>query len=251
MNTTHLRTIMLLGEERFQKLHRSFVAIFGLGGVGSYAAEAIVRAGIGRVRVVDCDVVRPSDLNRQLYSVLSGLGRPKAELAGEHLRTVHPDVIIECHQAFFHKDTENELVTPDLSFVIDAVDSIGPKVQLIECCLQKGIPIISVMGAAGKTDPAMIRLAKLEETVGCPLARMVKKKLRHHAVIANIPVVFSLEQTQVAFEIPEVQMLETEGVHLRGRMRCALPSISTIPGIFGLTAANYVIWQIAGKIGSR
>jgi len=240
------RTAMLLGSEGVERLRRAFVAVIGLGGVGSYAAEALARAGVGRLRIVDCDVAKATDLNRQLFAVRAGVGRPKVELARERLLSVDPDLTLDARNAFFHADTAPALVTPDLDFVIDAIDGLAPKVELIRHCVARKIPVLSAMGAGGRTDPAAVRIDGINATTVCPLARLVRRKLRGLGVTEDIPVVFSTEPPRAAREAAGEGPVETEGACLRGRPRRAQPSLPTIPGIFGLVAANYVILRIAG-----
>lgn len=241
------RTMMLLGPERFARLRQSFVVVVGLGGVGSYASEALARAGVGKLRLVDCDVVKPSNINRQLFATIPAVGKAKAEIARERLLAINPALCLDCRNAFFHHDTATELLTAEVNFVIDAIDAVGPKVELIRYCVKNNIPVISAMGAAGRMDPSQIRVTTLQETKSCRLARILRKKLRHQGVTDDIPVVSSLEQPAEGCSLAEVAEPETPGTYVRGRARHALPSISTIPGIFGLLAAHYAIEQIVGR----
>ena len=150
MNPAHIRTLMFFGEEKFNKLRSSFVAIFGLGGVGSYAAEALARVGVGKLKIIDCDIIKKSNLNRQLFALTPDVGKPKSEVAKDRLKSIHPEIEIESHQAFFSKDTKNFLVTPDLDFVIDAVDSLNPKVELIKHCIEKKISYYFFNGSSSQ-----------------------------------------------------------------------------------------------------
>ena len=241
-----LRNRMLYGEAGFERLQRSFVCVVGLGGVGSYAAEAMVRAGIGKLRVVDCDCIAPSDVNRQLIALATNLGVAKVAAARERYLQINPQVTVDGRMAFFHRDTEEDLLGTDLDYVIDAIDSLNPKIELIRCCQEKGIPILSSMGASGRTDPGAIRIDTLENSVICPLARTLRRHLRRRGIGTAFPVVYSTEPVARRVDTIEAPTLSETGTYLRGRNRQVLPSHPTLPAIFGLTAANYVIISLAG-----
>lgn len=241
------RSVMLYGNDGFEHLQSSLVAVVGLGGVGSYAAEALTRAGIGKLRLIDCDVIKPSDVNRQLLALSTNIGEAKIEAARKRLLAISPGLILDCRHAFFHSDTANDLIADDLDFVIDAIDSVGPKGELIRHCIERRIPIISTMGAAGKTDPFLLKLDMLENTSVCMLARAVRRYLRSRKVSTNIPVVYSTERS-IAPKTQENITVEDSGTYLRGRRRRPLPSLSTIPAMFGLIAAGYVIDQLLQTI---
>ncbi len=236
-----IRNRMLYGEAGFARLQKSFVAVVGLGGVGSSAAEAMVRAGIGKIRIIDCDRVTASDVNRQLIALATNLNAPKVEAARDRYQQINPEIRIDARMTFFHHDTESDLITTDLDYVIDAIDSLNPKIELIRCCQEKGIPIISSMGASGRTDPCQIRIDTLENTTICPLARTIRRHLRRRQIGANIPVVYSTEAVQKSEVLKSSPTLEQTGTYLRGRNRQVLPSHPTLPVIFGLIAANHVI----------
>ncbi len=241
-----IRNRMLYGEAGFDRLQKSFVAVVGLGGVGSYAAEAMVRAGIGKLRVIDCDRVAPSDVNRQLIALATNTNEPKVEAARDRYVRINPEVLIEARMAFFHHDTASELITEDLHYVIDAIDSLNPKVELIRHCREIGVPIISAMGASGRTDPCRIRIDSLENTTVCPLARTVRRQLRRRRIGTDFPVIYSTEEVHERDEAVSSPTLATTGTYLRGRNRRVLPSHPTLPAIFGLMAANHVILALAG-----
>jgi tRNA A37 threonylcarbamoyladenosine dehydratase len=238
---------MFYGRDGFERLRKSFVAVVGLGGVGACACEALARAGVGRLRIIDCDVVKPSDTNRQLIALSTNTGLPKVEAASERLLAINPRLEIDARNSFFHRESASGLLTPDLSFVIDAIDSLAPKGELIRHCTTEGIPVISSMGAAGRSDPAAIRIAALADTRNCRLARALRRYLHTHDVSTAVPVVYSTEQPAPASgdNGPDTgPALETSGTYLRGRPRASLPSLPTIPAIFGLFAANYVILEL-------
>lgn len=244
-----IRNKMLYGENGFTKLQKSFVAVVGLGGVGSHAAEALARAGIGRLRIIDCDIIKPSDVNRQSIALTTNIGMQKTEVARERLQAIHPGLKLESCQAFFHFDTAQELITPDIDFVIDAIDSLNPKGELIRHCTGLGIPIISALGAGGRTDPFQIKMAGLEDTSICPLARALRRHLRTKGISTDIPVIYSTEMPVKANNAAQEKMAETSDTYIRGRHRSPVPSLPTIPAIFGLAAANYVIVELLKKCG--
>jgi tRNA threonylcarbamoyladenosine dehydratase len=238
------RNIMFYGDEVFASLQQSCVAVVGLGGVGGYAAEILVRAGLGAIRIVDCDIVKPSDSNRQLIATSDAMGRPKVEVLKERLCSISPSLAVDPRHAFFHADTATTLITKDVDFVVDAIDSLSPKGELIRSCLELSVPIISVMGAAGRADPAQVRIASLDGTVNCHLARALRRHLRSRGIPTDIPVVCSTEQAIEAREAGGAGA-ETTGTYIRGRRRMPLPSLPTIPAIFGILAADYVIKALA------
>ena len=239
-----IRNKMLFGDEGFQKLQESFVAVVGLGGVGSYAAEALVRAGVGRLRIIDCDKVKPSDINRQLIALATTVGMSKTQAAAERLALINPQLRLEPVQAFFHFDTAEELISGDIDFVIDAIDSLNPKGQLIRHCMEKAIPMISALGASSRTDPFQLQMTSLNKTVNCPLARALRRHLRTKGISDDVPVIYSPELPRASrLPVPE-PMVESTDAYIRGRRRRPLPSMPTIPGIVGLMAAHYVIFEL-------
>ncbi|OPY65726.1 MAG: tRNA threonylcarbamoyladenosine dehydratase [Syntrophorhabdus sp. PtaU1.Bin050] len=241
------RSIMLYGTGAFERFLRSFVAVVGLGGVGSHAAEALVRAGFGRLRVIDCDIVKPSDINRQIIALSTNIGTAKVSAAKDRLLAINPHLEIDCRHTFFHDDTASSLITADLDFVIDAIDSLHPKGELIRYCVDRGIPIISSLGAAGRTDPLQVKVSKLDETTICPLARALRRHLRSHGISTDISVVYSTERPLKIHDDFAGPVTAAPDTYARGRLRQALPSLSTVPAIFGLIAANHVILNMIGE----
>jgi tRNA A37 threonylcarbamoyladenosine dehydratase len=242
-----IRNKMFFGLEGFQKLQESFVAVVGLGGVGSYAAEALARAGVGRLRIIDCDKVKPSDINRQLIALSTTTGMPKTQAAAERLAAINPQLRLEPVQAFFHFDTADELITEDIDFVVDAIDSLNPKGQLIRHCMEKNISIISALGASSRTDPFLLQQTSLNKTVNCPLARALRRHLRTKGIRDDVPVIYSPEPPRLSqLDLPE-PLVEATDAYLRGRLRRPLPSIPTLPAIVGLMAANYVIFKLKNR----
>ncbi len=234
MNAAHgeqfdrIRT--LLGEEAVQRLSRAHAAVVGLGAVGSYAAEALARSGVGRLTLVDCDTVHPSNLNRQLFALHSTLGRPKAQLAGARVQDINPGCRVAALPVFVHADTMETVLDGPPDVVVDAIDSLTPKVLLLAETLRRGIPLVSSMGASLRTDPGAVRTGSFWEIRGCPLAFQVRRRLRRMNATADFTCVYSVE--------PVSTRPQEQDTFFRGRPRGRLGSLPTLPGIFGLTAAH-------------
>lgn len=227
-----------------RRLREAHVAVLGLGAVGSYAVEALARAGVGRLRLVDFDVIRPSNLNRQLYALESTLGRPKVEVASERVRDINPGCAVEALQLFVGPETLEQVLAGPPDLVLDAIDSFTPKLNLLAEVAGRGLPVISSMGAALRTDPCRVRVGMLAEVSGCPLARKLRRGLRHRSLDCNIPCVYSDEPVRSEFVLPPSPQ-EAE-VYQRGRPRNRLGSLPTLTGIFGLVAANEALRMLLG-----
>jgi tRNA A37 threonylcarbamoyladenosine dehydratase len=238
------RTSLLFGEEKIQKFQESRVAIMGLGGVGSYAAEALARSGIGEFLLVDFDTISITNINRQLPALHDTIGRLKTEAMRERLLKINPNLKIDIYSDFCAEDSRNHLLK-NLDFVVDAIDSLTPKVGLLEECYHKKIPVISSMGAAGKFDPSQIQMADLSKTKNCPLAKMVRKYLRRRGISKGIPVIYSTEIPIPQY--PPEAGTDKEWVGGRGRIRGTLGSVVYMPAIFGMWAASYVLRVLANR----
>ncbi|MBN2332912.1 MAG: tRNA threonylcarbamoyladenosine dehydratase [Deltaproteobacteria bacterium] len=236
------RLELLIGKNGLAALENSHVAIIGLGAVGSFAAEALARSGVGRLTLIDCDVVGTTNINRQLFALSSTIGEPKVFAAVRRLQDINPELAIQPVQQFYHHDTAEELLAPDYDFLIDAIDGVSPKIDLICRCRERSIPFISAMGAAGRKNPGAVGFADLSETSGCPLCRVMRKSLKHKGIREGVPVVFSREPV-TAKPLPPDKVSDREREeHLqRGRQRFIQPSAVFMPGIFGLLAAQYAI----------
>jgi tRNA A37 threonylcarbamoyladenosine dehydratase len=197
------------------------------------------------MRIIDCDSIKATDVNRQLIALSTNLDTPKVEAGRMRLLAINPDLQLDARQDFFHFDTADALITQDLDFVIDAIDSLNPKAALIQHCTERNIPILSALGASSRTDPFAIRITTLNQTIGCPLARALRRHLRRKRVLADPPVLYSQEPPVIARQVEDTpQLPESVSTYLRGRKRRALPSIATLPGIVGLMAANYVLFEL-------
>jgi tRNA A37 threonylcarbamoyladenosine dehydratase len=222
MEDRYSRTRQLIGEEGLALLKASSVLIVGVGGVGSYAAEAVARAGVGNITLMDGDSVQPSNLNRQLVALTSTLGKNKAEVMAERIRDIDPGTNVTALARFYEENDTLDLTAFD--WVIDAIDSVIAKTALIKTAIDKDVNIVSAMGAAGKFD-TQFKIADISKTSTCPLAKVMRKRLRDIG-IEHLPVVFSEEKP-----VPR------EGV---------LGTLSYVPGSAGLCLAGYVIRSIAG-----
>ena len=221
MEDRYSRTRQLIGEEGLELLKASSVLIVGVGGVGSYAAEAIARAGIGNITLMDGDSVQPSNLNRQLVALMSTIGRNKAEVMAERIRDIDPDTKVTALARFYEENDVLDLTAYD--WIIDAIDSVFAKTALIKTALDEDVNIISAMGAAGKFD-TQFKVSDISKTSTCPLAKVMRKRLRDIG-IEHLPVVYSEEKP-----VPR------DGV---------LGTLSYVPGAAGLCLAGYVIRSIA------
>jgi len=248
MTKRFARTELLLGQNAMEKLRRATVAVVGLGAVGSYATEGLARAGIGNLRLVDFDEIRETNINRQLYALDSTIGKPKVEIARNRVLDINPSCRVECLPLFVDKTTVGTILEKPLDIVIDAIDSLGPKVELIAATREAGIEIISAMGAATRTDFSMIRVSDISKTKICPLARLVRKRLRQRNVESGVSCIYSTEPPDPMEDHEETGPELTEKDFLeRGRIRKPLGSLSCLTGIFGLIAAREAIMKIAAK----
>jgi tRNA A37 threonylcarbamoyladenosine dehydratase len=240
------RTARLLGLEAMGRLRAARVYVFGLGGVGSFCAEALTRCGVGHIRIVDHDVVSASNCNRQVQALGSTLGRPKVEALGERLRDIDPGVNVEALQAFFATESAGELLEPAPDWVVDAVDALGPKVELLHQCVRRGICVLSALGAAARLDPTRVRVGPLARTHADPFGKRVRKALRKRCSIEGVVAVWSDEPPRAAAPGPWPAMTTDL---FRGRQRVIQPSMACVPAAAGLAAASEVVARIAGLKG--
>lgn len=217
------RTIRLIGEEGQRALFEKRIAVFGLGGVGSYAAEALIRAGIGHLLVVDGDCYEPSNLNRQLFATLDTLGMPKARAARDRARLINPAARVDARTLFIGPDTIDQIEFSSFDYILDAIDSVTGKILIIERAQAAGVPVISCMGAGNKLDPGAFEIADLYKTCVCPLARVMRRELKSRGM-PGCKVVFSKEPARKAHD----------GARAPG-------SISFVPAVAGLMMAGEAV----------
>lgn len=248
----------LLGEFAMEKLAGSHVAVIGLGGVGSFTAESLVRSGIGKLTLVDFDRVCETNTNRQLHCMKGTYSKFKSDLMAERCSLISPECHVIGHRIFYHENTSDKILK-DVDFVVDAIDNVTAKIHLLLTCREKGIPIVSCMGAAGKVDPTAIKVDDLSKTHTDALSRAIRKILRQkHGVDLseeiNIPTVFSTEQRH------EPQALSYDGtagflcicptkgndLHNCDQKRLIEGTMSFVTGTFGLVAASVVVRELTG-----
>jgi len=227
----------LFGAEALDRLNHSHVLVAGMGGVGAMAAEMICRSGVGRMTLVDADVIQPSNLNRQLPATHRTLGKGKAAVMGERLLDIHPGLRLTIIDDFLQADNIPGILDASPDYVVDAIDTLSPKIQLIFHTLHKGIKLTSSMGSGGKSDPAQVRLADFSESHHCRLAYILRKKLRKMGVDGGFRMVFSPEP------VPAEALIPVEG---EPNKKSTAGTCSYIPAIFGCTLASVVIRDLAG-----
>ena len=218
------RSIALYGEEEVEKLKKSHVAIFGAGGVGSYAIEALARAGVGELTVVDCDVYSLTNLNRQLFATTLTVGKKKVDVAKERILSINPSCKVNTIDKFVLEDTVKDIDFSSFTYVIDAIDTISGKLGIILECKEHGVPVISSMGTGNKTDPTLFKVEDISKTKVCPLARVMRKLLKERG-ISNLKVIYS----------------EQEPIKQDSKVPA---SNSFVPAVAGLTLAGTVINDI-------
>lgn len=232
------RSRIVVGDDGVQRLRTAHVFLAGLGGVGSFAAEALARAGVGRLTLVDHDVVAASNRNRQLPALTSTEGRKKVELVGERLRDINPECGLTLRDEFLNPDNIPGIVGSGFDFVVDAIDSLNCKAALLEHCYHGKVPAAAAMGAGGRTDPTRLVSGDLMDSMGCPLARFVRKRLRKRGVGRGILAVWSNE--------PPRPPLPPEPATY-GRDRAINGTVSYLPGLLGLTLSGLVIQRLLGE----
>ena len=233
MNERFLRTEMILGAPALDKLRRSHVAVFGLGGVGSYAAECLARSGVGTLTLVDQDTVSVSNINRQLCALTSTVGQYKAEVAAARVRDIDPDTVVYPICATYDAAHREEFFSRKFDYIVDCIDLVSCKLDLIQQARLRGIPILSALGTGNKLEPELLRVTDISKTSGCPLARVMRKELRARG-IHHLKVVFSPELPH------ETQQLEEPSP---GR-RSVPASVAWVPSVAGLMMGGTVVRDI-------
>jgi tRNA threonylcarbamoyladenosine dehydratase len=226
------RTELLLTPEKLSRLNRANVLVVGLGGVGAFAAEMICRAGVGKMTIVDSDVVEASNRNRQLLALVNTVGKFKTEIMADRLRGINPEIELTVVNEFVRDDKTEELIeSQSFDYVVDAIDTLSPKVFLIAHCIKRGVKVVSSMGAGGKLNPSMVQVADVSESYNCRLARMVRKRLSKLDITKGVKVVFS----------PESVAKETTRKEADRNKQTTVGTISYMPAVFGCFVASVVI----------
>ncbi|MFZ4785064.1 MAG: tRNA threonylcarbamoyladenosine dehydratase [Flavobacteriales bacterium] len=229
------RTSLLIGEEKLRTLTTKHVMVVGMGGVGSFAAEFIARSGVGEMTIVDGDVVDPTNRNRQLPALSTNHGQPKAQIMAERLLAINPELKLHVVQEFVNPDMVRELLLRKPDFLIDAIDSITPKITFIKLAYESRIPLVSSMGAGAKLDPTQLRVVDISKTYNCPFAQQIRKNLKNLGIKKGVKVVFSPEEP-----IKESLML-TDGKNYK---KSAYGTISYMPATFGAVTASVAIRKL-------
>ena len=233
------RTSLLLGDEKLKKLQNANVLVVGLGGVGAYAAEMIARSGVGRMTIADADTVSPTNINRQLIALHSTIGKEKSGLMADRLRDINPKIELTVVNRFIKDDETDALLDSDkFDYVIDAIDTLSPKLALIKGCLDRNIPLVSSMGAGAKTDPTKMEICDIAKTHHCPLAHMLRKRLHKIGIRSGFRAVFSPEPVR------EGAMILCEEQNKKSNTG----TISYIPALFGIGCASVVIRGLIGEM---
>ena len=233
------RTSLLLGDEKLKKLQNANVLVVGLGGVGAYAAEMIARSGVGRMTIADADTVSPTNINRQLIALHSTIGKEKSELMADRLRDINPEIELTVVNRFIKDDETDALLDSDkFDYVVDAIDTLSPKLALIKGSLDRNIPLVSSMGAGAKTDPTKMEICDIAKTHHCPLAHMLRKRLHKIGIRSGFRAVFSPEPVR------EGAMILCEEQNKKSNTG----TISYIPALFGIGCASVVIRGLINEL---
>lgn len=226
------RTQLLIGEEKLKRLTSKHVMVVGLGGVGSYAAEFVARSGIGKMTIIDGDVVDPTNRNRQLPALATNHGQSKALIMAERLKSINPELELNVVRSFVHPEMVHEQLQQQPDYIIDAIDSITPKITFLKQAIASKLRVVSSMGAGAKLDPTRLQVVDISKTYNCPFAQQIRKNLKTAGIYKGIKVVFSPEKP-----IKESLML-TDGKNFK---KSAYGTISYLPAVFGAVAASVVI----------
>ena len=232
------REAMLLGEDSINKLNNAYVALFGLGGVGSYTAEALARSGIGKILLVDNDKVSKSNINRQLCALQSTVGRYKVDVVAERLLDINPDIIIEKHYGFVLPENISDFSFDKFDYVIDAIDTVSAKLAIAESANKHNVPMISCMGTGNKLDPTALTVTDISKTTMCPLARVMRRELKKRG-ISHLKVVFSTEEPKAPTPINVEKNAENAKI--------PPASVAFVPSVAGLIAASEAVKCLIAK----
>ncbi len=239
MKAQHNRTAMLIGEDAVNKLQNSHAAVFGIGGVGGYVAEALARSGVGKIDLIDSDVVSESNINRQLIALHSTVGRPKTEVMAERIHDIDPDIVVNAINMFYLPENAEEIDISKYDIIIDAIDTVSSKINLAVRAQECGVKIISSMGTGNKTDPTALKVSDIYKTSVCPLARVMRNELKKRGV-KKLTVVWSDEVPKAS--IPQEKLPEGEAP--TGSRRATPGSCAFVPPAAGLVIAAEAVRQL-------
>ena len=245
------RTELLVGDKAMNRLAQSRVAVFGIGGVGGYVVEALVRSGIGAIDLIDHDQISLSNLNRQIIATRDTLGRDKVEVMQERIHSINPDCKVRAHRCFYLPETRAEFDFTEYSYVVDAIDTVTGKIQLILQAQETGTKVISSMGTGNKLNPAEFQVADIYETSVCPLAKVMRKELKKRGV-KQLKVVYSQETPSVIRELGDARVTEMEGAEQADpsarRAKSVPGSVSFVPPVAGFILASEVVKDLIADV---
>lgn len=230
------RTKIVIGQDGIDLLRNANILVFGIGGVGSYVVEGLVRAGIGNLTIVDFDTVDITNINRQIPALHSTIGMNKTDVLEKRIKDINPEINLKCHTSLYNEDTSDTLLDGDYDFVVDAIDMVPSKIHLIESCYKRGLNIISSMGMGNKLDPTMIDIADIHKTEMCPLAKIIRREAKNRG-IKKFPVVYSREKPR-----------DTGITQEDGRTKRVNGSMSFVPSCAGLIISSYIVRKIIGDL---
>ena len=246
MNGQRERFEMLVGTQGLARLKNASVAIFGLGGVGGYVLEALARSGVGELHLIDNDRITASNLNRQILALHSTVGKTKVEAAAARVREIDPEICVHTYQTFYLPEVREQFDFASFDYVVDCIDTVTAKLDLVMQCRASGTPIICALGTGNKLDPARLTVADIYETSVCPLARIMRKELRHRGV-EHLKVVYSQEEPLTPCFAPKQEAAPTEGPEAFGSHRRSIPGSSAfVPAAAGLMLASVVVRDLLG-----
>ena len=245
------RTELLIGEDGINKLQNAKVAVFGVGGVGSFVVEGLVRAGVGHFVLVDDDKICLTNLNRQIIATRKTIGKYKVDVAKERILEINPNATVETYQEFYMPNSESNILTEDLDYVVDCIDTVTAKIELVMNCKKLNIPIISAMGTGNKLDPSKFEITDIYKTSVCPLAKVMRKELRKRN-IESLKVIYSKEEPikikQEANCSCKTNCICPPGTKRKCSIRNQVPgSISFVPSVAGLMIAGEIVREIIKK----
>lgn len=241
-----VRTEMLLGTEAMEKLQNAHVAVFGVGGVGGYVVEALARSGVGAFDLIDNDTVAVSNINRQIIATHSNIGRDKVDVMKERILDINPNALVTVHKCFFLPENSKDFDFTKYTYIVDAIDTVTAKIELIVRANEAGTPIISSMGTGNKLDPTSLEVTDIYKTQVCPLARVMRNELKKRG-IKKLKVVYSKE-TPIKREKQEKEQITSEN---KGRIKDVPGSVAFVPPVAGLIIAGQVIMDIKGESYAR
>ena len=245
MDEQFFRTRMLLGEDAITRLKAARVAVFGVGGVGGYCVETLTRAGIGTLHLYDDDTVSKSNLNRQIAALHSTIGRPKAEVMAQRVRDINPSCDVQAIRMFYLPSNADEVDLSQYDYVVDCIDTVSAKLELICRCTDLNIPIVSAMGTGNKLDPSALQLSDISKTTGCPLARVMRKELRKRG-IEHLKVVWSTEEPRTPLQPAQAETPASDTRPGSTARRDTPGSLPFVPAAAGLAMASTIVRKLTG-----